>query len=127
MLIAYKIVISLVALTHIIGFIMGVFMPESTLKQFGIEYSEDLQKIAVHFGLLLMIFAAFLSLAAYWTFKGKVEGIKLGIVAGIGLSLAFILDTIIVGQELDYPLLIMGVLTTGTAFLALRSSSSRPT
>jgi len=34
-------------------------------------------------------------------------------------------DFIIIGQELDYGLIIMGVLTAGTAYLALKSSTTQ--
>ena len=125
MLIAYKIVLILATFGHIAGAVMGVFMPASTLEQFGLEYSDDLQRIAVHFGLLLMAFSAYLILAVYWTFKGRVEGIQLGVVGGLVMCVAFVLDLIVMGQGPDLPLLIMAVLLALTSFLALRGSSAK--
>lgn len=120
MLIAYKIVIVLTAIMHVIGFGMGVFFPAFMAKQFGVEYNEGLHRMTVHFGLLLMIFSAFLILAAYWTFKGKIEGILLGVIGGWCMTIAAILDLVMVGQGVDIPLIVMGLLTTLTAHLALK-------
>jgi len=120
MLIAYKIVITLVAIVHVIGFTMGAFFPASLVKEFGLEYNDSLHKLTVHFGLLLGIFSAYLILAAVWTFKGKREGIELGVVGGAGMLVAFILDLILVGQGMEKPLLVMGVLTTLTSQMALK-------
>jgi len=111
MLIAYKIVIVLTAIMHVIGFGMGVFFPAFMAKQFGVEYNEGLHRMTVHFGLLLMIFSAFLILAAYWTF---------GVIGGWCMTIAAILDLVMVGQGVDIPLIVMGLLTTLTAHLALK-------
>jgi len=111
MISVYKVVISLLTIAHIIGFVTGVFFPAVILDDFGLEPNESLLPLAVHFGYLLLIFSAFLGLAAFWTFKGKIEGIQLGLVAGLGITLAFVLELTMV-QELDYELMIMGVTTT---------------
>ncbi|PCH96852.1 MAG: hypothetical protein COB85_03230 [Bacteroidetes bacterium] len=123
MLIAYKVIISLVTVIHILGFAMGVFMPAEMAKEFGVEFTPELQRTFVHFGILLGIFSVFLAQATYWTFKGKAEGIHLGLLAGIGMTAAFFIDIAMVGGEMDYMLLVMGLLTTGTAYMAGKSSS----
>ncbi len=125
MFLAYKIVISLLAMAHIVGFVTGVFFPAVILDDFGLEPNESLLPLAVHFGYLLLIFSAFLGVAVFWTFKGKIEGIQLGLVAGLGITLAFVLELTMV-QELDYELMIMGVTTTVSAYLALKSRSALP-
>jgi len=101
---------------------MAVFSPPSMAKEFGVEYNESLFKLIFHFGLLLMIFSAFFILAAILTFKGKREGIQLGIVCGWGMLLAFVLDLMFVRQGMEISLLTMGVLTTLTAHLALKGT-----
>ena len=120
----YKVIISLVAIVHIIGFAMGVFMPEAMFAEFGVEFAENLVPISIHFGLLLGIFASFLSLAAFWAFKGKPEGFTLGIVAGVGMTVAFIFDLIMVEANADYVVLVMGLLTALTAYMAQKAHNS---
>lgn len=123
MLKIYKIVISLLALVHFGGFLQAVIMPVEFLKPFGAVYNQEIHRLTVHFGLLLMIFAFMQTVAAYWTFKGKVEGIQLGLVIGIVMLLATILDLMLMNQGMDYPLLAFGSLTTITAYLALKNYS----
>ncbi|MFT5723506.1 MAG: hypothetical protein ACI9JN_000620 [Bacteroidia bacterium] len=117
----YKVVISLVALLHIVGFAMGVFMPGAALGNFGIEYADNLVPIATHFGILMGIFGCYLGLAAFWAFKEKAEGFVLGILGGLCMSVAFIIDRIMIGGETDYILLAMGILTAVTAYLAQKA------
>jgi len=122
---AYKIVISLTALLHFGGFIQAAFMPADFLLQFGAEYNDSLLRITTHFGFLLLIFASIQTLAVVWTFKGKIEGIQLGLVAGLVMLLTFILDLILIKDVVvDYPLLAFGGATAITAYFALRNSKS---
>lgn len=123
MLKIYKIVISLLALVHFGSFLQAVIMPAEFLKSFGAVPTEEIHRLTVHFGLLLMIFAFMQTVAAYWTFKGKVEGIQLGLVIGIVMILATLLDLVIIGQGIDYPLLAFGALTTIAAYMALKNYS----
>jgi len=110
MLIFYKVMISLAALSHFFGFVMASFMPVKFVEQFGLEYNDSLLRLSVHFGYLLLIFGTFQTIAALWTFKGKVEGIQLGLVAGIAMTLIVLPDLLIVKKGIDYSLIIMRLL-----------------
>lgn len=117
---AFKIVISLLALVHFLGFIQAAFMPIDFLESFGVIYNDSLLRITTHFGLLLLIFAIFQTLAAVWTFQGKIEGIQLGLIAGLAMLLSFVLDLLLIqDQQIDYFLFAMGAITVVTAYLAL--------
>jgi hypothetical protein len=121
MKLTYKIIITLVTILHLVFSVMGIFMPETIAKDFGFEYSDAMQKVCVHMGLFALIFSGFLSVATYWTFKGKREGILLGLVAGGGMLLAAILDFALVTDSGDLPLLIMALITIISAYLALKA------
>jgi len=68
MLIGYKIVITLTAIMHVIGFGMAVSNPASMADQFGVEYNDSLFKLIFHFGLLLMIFFGISSSCGHFNF-----------------------------------------------------------
>jgi len=121
MVLVYKVVIIIVTFLHLIGFAMGVFMPESMMSELGVESADGVLRMTVHFGLLLGIFSTYLTVATVWTFKGKKEGIQLGLVAGLCMTAAFIFDAILIGGKMEYMLLAMGVVTTVTAYMALRA------
>lgn len=124
MLNAYKAMISLSVLAHVGGFVKAISQPAEFLVPFGVEYGEHFSRVTAHFGFLLLTVGVFQALAAFWTFKGRTEGLHMGLLAGAMMTLTAVPDLFIVDHAVDVPLVAIGALTVLTASLALRKSDS---
>ncbi len=123
----FKIVISLGAIIHWIGVVIGLTNPKILAEEFGIHYSQEFHKLILHLALFFLVVAVFYSLSAFWAFKNKIEGFQIGIVIGVVTIVCFVIDLLLIGKEIDYLLLAMGVLTTLTGYLAFKQSNGKNT
>ena len=119
----FKVVISLGALLHIIGFVMGAFNPSLMAEEFGATYNESIHKMTIHLALFFFAVAVCYSVSAFWSFQSKREGFQLGVALGFSTVGCFILDLLLVGKDVDYMLLVMGLLLVLTGFFASKQLS----